>query len=224
MNTSDYEYDYNLKFILIGDTNVGKSNLILRYIHNDFALNYKPTIGVEFSNKYVTSKTNTKYQLKIWDTSGQERFKSIVRSFYINTACAIVVYDITNRDSFKSCEYWIEETKCLSEHVTLILVGNKNDLQDTRVISEDEGKTLAEEHGMLFIETSAKTGSNVNELFKMLVETVDNNISEGLYDLSDDSTGITRYNNNKRSVLTYDNCITEEDKGKKRKSKKMKCC
>ena len=223
MNTNENEYDYNLKFILIGDTNVGKSNLILRYTHNDFALNYKPTIGVEFSNKYVTSNSKTKYQLKIWDTSGQERFKSIVRSFYINTACAIVVYDITNRESFKSCEYWIEETKCASENVTLILVGNKSDLKDTRVISEDEGKTLAEEHGMLFIETSAKTGSNVNELFKILVETIDNNISEGLYDLSDENIGITRYNE-KKNKLTYDNCITEENTEEKKKSKKKKCC
>ena len=135
-------------------------------------------VSVQFLNGVILDqKSNKIYQLKIWDTSGQERFKSVVRSFYINTACAIVVYDITNRESFKSCEFWIEETKNVSDNVTLVLVGNKADLQEHRVVSEDEGKLLAESNSMLYMETSAKTGSNVNELFAMLVETIDNNIS-----------------------------------------------
>ena len=158
-------FDYLFKYIIIGDAAVGKSNLLLRYAHGQFKPEYQLTIGVEFGAKNVEIRNKT-YRIQIWDTAGQENFRSITRAYYKNSVCALVVYDISSRDSFNNVSTWIEDCRNQSpKTIFMVLVGNKKDLEDKRQVSTDEGQELAEKYGLHFYETSAKTGENVNEIF-----------------------------------------------------------
>ena len=158
-------FDYLLKYIIIGDAAVGKSNLLLRYVHGQFKPEYQLTIGVEFGAKNIEI-SNKIFRIQIWDTAGQESFRSITRAYYKNSVCAMVVYDITSRDSFNNVMSWIEDCKNQSpKTIFMILVGNKCDLEDKRQVSYEEGQDLAEKNELLFFETSAKDGINVEELF-----------------------------------------------------------
>lgn len=164
MASSTVNFNYLFKYIIIGDSAVGKSNLLLQYIHNTFKPEYQLTIGVEFGAKNITLKDNI-YRVQIWDTAGQENFRSITRAYYKNSVCAMVVYDITSRQSFNAIQTWVEDCKSNSpKTITMVLVGNKKDLDNNRQISYEEGETLAKKNGMLFYETSAKTGENVEEV------------------------------------------------------------
>lgn len=164
MATSSGNFNYLFKYIIIGDSAVGKSNLLLKYAHNKFSEDYQTTIGVEFGAKNM-ALNNKSYRIQIWDTAGQENFRSITRAYYKNSVCAIVVYDITNRDSFGNIQTWVEDCKNQSpKTIFLVLVGNKCDLEDKRKVQYNEGLELAKTNGMLFFETSAKTGVNVEEV------------------------------------------------------------
>ena len=158
----EMNFNYLLKYVIVGDASVGKSNLLLRYTHGQFRDEYQLTIGVEFGSNNVILD-NSVYRVQIWDTAGQENFRSITRSYYKNSACALIVYDITNRISFENLSNWIDDCKNSSpKTVFLVLIGNKCDLENNREISEEEGREFAEKNGMLFFETSALTGENVN--------------------------------------------------------------
>ena len=197
---SEGNYNYLLKFIIIGDAAVGKSNLLLRYTSGQFKEEYQLTIGVEFGSNNVIIGDNT-YRIQIWDTAGQENFRSITRSYYKNTACAIIVYEISNKKSFENISSWIEECKNTApKSILMVLVGNKCDL-DNREVTEEEGREFAEKNGMLFFETSAKTGKNVEELFKESVKVIDQKIKENYYDLENDSCGIKKGNEEINVVL-----------------------
>ena len=189
---SEGNYNYLLKFIIIGDAAVGKSNLLVRYTSGQFKEEYQLTIGVEFGSNNVIIRDNT-YRIQIWDTAGQENFRSITRSYYKNTACAIIVYEISNKKSFEKISYWMEDCKNTApKSILMVLVGNKCDLEDNREVTEEEGREFAEKNGMLFFETSAKTGKNVEELFKHSVKVIDQKIKENYYDLENDSCGIKK--------------------------------
>ena len=197
---SEGNYNYLLKFIIIGDAAVGKSNLLVRYTSGQFKEEYQLTIGVEFGSNDVIIGDNT-YRIQIWDTAGQENFRSITRSYYKNTACAIIVYEISNKKSFENISSWIEECKNTApKSILMVLVGNKCDL-DNREVTEEEGREFAEKNGMLFFETSAKTGKNVEELFKESVKVIDQKIKENYYDLENDSCGIKKGNEEINVVL-----------------------
>ena len=197
---SEGNYNYLLKFIIIGDAAVGKSNLLVRYTSGQFKEEYQLTIGVEFGSNNVIIRDNT-YRIQIWDTAGQENFRSITRSYYKNTACAIIVYEISNKKSFENISSWIEECKNTApKSILMVLVGNKCDL-DNREVTEEEGREFAEKNGMLFFETSAKTGKNVEELFKQSVKVIDQKIKENYYDLENDSCGIKKGNEEINVVL-----------------------
>ena len=197
---SEGNYNYLIKFIIIGDAAVGKSNLLLRYTSGQFKEEYQLTIGVEFGSNNVIIRDNT-YRIQIWDTAGQENFRSITRSYYKNTACAIIVYEISNKKSFENISSWIEECKNTApKSILMVLVGNKCDL-DNREVTEEEGREFAEKNGMLFFETSAKTGKNVEELFKESVKVIDQKIKENYYDLENDSCGIKKGNEEINVVL-----------------------
>ena len=197
---SEGNYNYLLKFIIIGDAAVGKSNLLVRYTSGQFKEEYQLTIGVEFGSNNVIIGDNT-YRIQIWDTAGQENFRSITRSYYKNTACAIIVYEISNKKSFENISSWIEECKNTApKSILMVLVGNKCDL-DNREVTEEEGREFAEKNGMLFFETSAKTGKNVEELFKESVKVIDQKIKENYYDLENDSCGIKKGNEEINVVL-----------------------
>ncbi len=183
-------FDYLFKYIIIGDAAVGKSNLLLRYTHGQFKPEYQLTIGVEFGAKNISINNKT-YRIQIWDTAGQENFRSITRAYYKNSACALVVYDISNRESFDNINTWIEDCKSQSpQTIFMVLVGNKNDLEDKRAVTIEEGKELAEKNKMMFFETSAKTGTNVDEIFLRSAETIAKKIEDNYYDLENESCGI----------------------------------
>ena len=198
-------FDYLLKYIIIGDAAVGKSNLLLRYVHGQFKPEYQLTIGVEFGAKNIEISSKT-FRIQIWDTVGQENFRSITRAYYKNSVCALVVYDISSRDSFNNVMSWIEDCKNQSSNtIFIVLVGNKSDLDDKRQVSYEEGKELAEKNELLFFESSAKDGINVDEIFVNSAKEIAKKIEQGYYDLENDTCGIkkgiNRSNNNQQIYL-----------------------
>ena len=212
-------FHYLLKFVIIGDSGVGKSNILLRYIYNSFSDEFKTTVGVEFGAKNIEINKKV-YRIQIWDTAGQENFRSIARAYYKNSVCACVVYDISSRTSFEDIQIWIDDcTKQTSKSVLLVLIGNKNDLNDKREVSYEEGEAYAKAHKMLFLEASAKTGHNINAIFERSVKQIAKNISNNVYDLDNDSCGI-RIGINKDTFVLGDNEKDDEDEN----DYKKKCC
>ena len=160
--------DYIFKLLLIGDSGVGKSSIMLQYVDQTFTDTHVSTIGVDF--KIITSTVNDKIcKLQIWDTAGQERFKTITSSYYRGAHGIIVVYDTTNRESYDNVKIWLEEARRLvSGDPNFILIGNKSDLSEKRKVSKEEAEEFATDNGIAFIETSAKTNVNVSNLFETL--------------------------------------------------------
>jgi len=162
-------YDYLFKYIIIGNSGVGKSCTLLQFTDNEFQNSHEVTIGVEFGTQTIELENKEKkiIKIQIWDTAGQECFRSITRSYYRGAAVAILIYDITNSKSFKDISNWLKELLLNSENkMTIAIVGNKSDLSDKRQVSRKEAQEFAEENGCMFIETSAKDSTNINKLFK----------------------------------------------------------
>jgi Ras-related protein Rab-2A len=211
------QFHYLLKYIIIGNSSVGKSNLLLKFAHNKFLDEYQATIGVEFGAKNVEID-NKIFRIQIWDTAGQENFRSITRAYYKNSVCALIVYDINNEDTFDSVQSWIQECKLQTpKTVTMVLVGNKCDLECK--VDRNKAKELAEENKMLYFETSAKTGKGVDELFKKSAAKIKDNIEKNYYDLTNESCGV------KIGNLLYDVQIKKNKKLQKGDvEKKKNCC
>jgi len=165
-------YDLIFKLVLIGDSGVGKTNILSRYINNEFSYSSKSTVGVEFGSKII--KTNDKLiKIQIWDTAGQERYKSITSAYYKGAKGAFVVYDITRRDTFMNVDKWIGELKSTgNEDVFILLIGNKSDLEQERQVSTEEVTKKAEQLKIAFCETSALEGKNIEYAFQTVVEEV----------------------------------------------------
>eukprot|EP00188_Purpureofilum_apyrenoidigerum_P004106 Plantae.Rhodophyta-Purpureofilum_apyrenoidigerum.ctg4491.p1 GENE.Plantae.Rhodophyta-Purpureofilum_apyrenoidigerum.ctg4491~~Plantae.Rhodophyta-Purpureofilum_apyrenoidigerum.ctg4491.p1 ORF type:complete len:209 (+),score=49.61 Plantae.Rhodophyta-Purpureofilum_apyrenoidigerum.ctg4491:242-868(+) len=158
-------YDYLFKLLLIGDSSVGKSCLLLRFSDGSFNESQMSTIGVDFKIRTLELDGRT-FKLQIWDTAGQERFRTIAAAYYRGAHGIIIVYDVTNQQSFDNVEMWLSEVnKYGSGEVNKLLVGNKSDLKSKRVVDTEKGKEFAESNGMKFLETSAKTAENVEEAF-----------------------------------------------------------
>ena len=160
--------NYTVNFIIIGNPNVGKTNIVYRFVNGEFISDYQNTITVDYSIKKVKID-NKILKLQIWDTAGSEKFSSIRQPYYKNAACAIIVYDITNEESFKSIDKWIEECDyCYNNNLIIALVGNKSDLSKNRKVSEEDGKKLKErynKYNIEFYESSALNGYNIEEIF-----------------------------------------------------------
>ena len=166
----DEDYDFIFKVLLLGNSDVGKSSLILRYVDQTWSDSFVPTIGVDFKVKSLVID-NKKIKMQIWDTAGQERFRNVISSYFRGSHGIFVIYDITNRDSFKNLENWLLEIeKNSNQNVLKILVGNKKDLEEDREIKTEEGQSFADRNGMQFMETSAKMNINVNETFEALAK------------------------------------------------------
>ncbi len=172
---------YTLKFIIIGDANVGKTNILLRLYKNEFSKKKPYTIVADFIN-YKIKIGQILYNLNLWDTAGSEKYRSITTGFYKNTDCAIIVYDITSKDSFRSVKTWINHCKTYTGKKThFVLVGNKTDLSGMRKVEKKEGQTLADNYNIPFFESSALTGYNIEKIFADSCLIISNNISKGLY-------------------------------------------
>ena len=174
-NQSSFGYNMIFKLIIIGDTSVGKTNILTKYLRNEFDPNSKSTVGVEFGTKNI-EVDNNKIKLQIWDTAGQERYRAITSSYYKGAKGAILVYDITRKSTFENIDKWIPDLKKNGDDdIIMILVGNKSDLEDQRQVSEEEGKEKAQNYKIAFLETSAFNGNNIEKAFKDLIDLVYNN-------------------------------------------------
>jgi len=167
------EYDYLFKLLLIGDSGVGKSCLLLRFADDCYMESYISTIGVEFKIRTIELDGKT-VKLQIWDTAGQERFRTITSSYYRGAHGIIIVYDVTDRESFNNVKQWLAEIDkyASSENVNKLLVGNKSDLASKKVVSYDEAKELADSLGIKFLETSAKNSHNVEQAFNVMASEI----------------------------------------------------
>ena len=170
-NTDKYKID-EVKIITLGDGQVGKSSLIIQFIENKFSFTYLSTIGLDFKQKTVTLPNNKEVKIRIFDTAGQERFKSIAVNYIKKADGVLLVYDITSQESFNSVGKWINDIKeAMGDKVCMILVGNKIDLPK-RVITKEMGEEKAKDFNIHFFETSCKTGENVEKAFFDLAEQI----------------------------------------------------
>lgn len=218
----DKNCSYMVKFIIVGDPFVGKSNIMFRFIKGEFNSIYQNTVGLSFGDKHLIYN-NTDYLIQIFDTAGQEQFKSIIRGYYQGAAVAMVVYDITKEESFEKVKGWIKDCQEFAPSTAILcLIGNKCDLEKERKIEKERGEKLANEYGMdLFFETSALSGKGINEAFQNCIETLDHRIKDGFYEMDKSyMIGIKKFSkeDNNRSIDSE-----ALSKGQK-KRKKKECC
>jgi small GTP-binding protein len=166
------DYDHLFKILMVGDSGVGKSSLLLRFTDDTFSENFISTIGVDFKIRTVNLEGKV-IKMQIWDTAGQERFRTITSSYYRGAHGVILVYDVTDQVSFNNARQWLTEIERYAcGNVVKLLVGNKSDLTTKRVVSQSTGKEFADQFQLPFIEASAKDGSNVKQAFMTLVQTI----------------------------------------------------
>lgn len=157
------------KVVLLGDSGVGKSSIAMRYVNNTFSEAFEVTIGGGYLQQVIRLKDNASLKMDIWDTGGQERFRALLQLYYREADAALICYDVSNERSLDSCAYWVDELRKREEHCLLCLVGNKIDVpQGERRVEVKTAERFAAEHGMIWVETSAKTGEGVNKLFERL--------------------------------------------------------
>mmetsp|Transcript_2955 Transcript_2955/g.4558 ORF Transcript_2955/g.4558 Transcript_2955/m.4558 type:complete len:207 (-) Transcript_2955:170-790(-) len=170
-----------ISMVVIGDTGVGKSCLLLQFVDRRFSSVHDLTIGVDFGSR-VVDLNGEKIKLQIWDTAGQESFRSIARSYYRDAAGALLVYDVTRRDTFNHLSRWLEEARQFaSPNICITLVGNKADVAAKRQVDRAEGQAFADENGLGYVETSAKNADGVDEAFMSTCEKVWENMKNGVF-------------------------------------------
>ena len=210
----DENYDLIFKIVLIGDSGVGKTNILSRYINNEFSLATQSTVGVEFGSKII-KKNGKVIKLQIWDTAGQERYKSITSAYYKGSRGAFVVYDITRKSTYDNIDKWIGELKTNgSEDVLIMLVGNKSDLEEKREVITEEVEKKAQEQKLAFCETSALNGKNVEYAFENLINEILKKVEKEKI--------------NEAKQLSESKAITletaDKNQNEKNSKKKKKCC
>lgn len=213
MNTDNTNTSvYILNFIIIGNSNVGKSTMMLQFTEKNFINLIDATIGVEYGAREI-SIDNKRTKIIIWDTAGQERYRAVTRSYYRNICCAILVYDITNHTSFESVNDWLMDIKQLSYDPVIILIGNKSDLHDRRMVSYEEGDNLAKQHNMLFFETSGKSNDVINDVFTKAAQTVMIKVTNSQIKINDLVSGV-KYCDDKTKNIDKNNMVTMRDNTK----------
>lgn len=194
-DAADQNFDYMFKLLIIGNSSVGKTSFLFRYADDSFTSAFVSTVGIDFKVKTVF-RQDKRVKLQIWDTAGQERYRTITTAYYRGAMGFILMYDVTNEESFSSVHDWCTQIKTYSwDNAQVILVGNKCDMEDERVISYERGKQLADSLGLEFFETSAKENINVRAVFERLVDMICDKMSESL----DADPGL---NSNKGTRLT----------------------
>ncbi|OAY63872.1 ras-related protein RABA2a-like [Ananas comosus] len=207
------EYDYLFKVVLIGDSGVGKSNLLSRFTRNEFCLESKSTIGVEFATRTLHVEGRV-IKAQIWDTAGQERYRAITSAYYRGALGAILVYDVTKPTSFENVSRWLKELRDHADaHIVIMLIGNKTDLKHLRAVASEDAQSYAEREGLSFIETSALEATNVEKAFQMLLAEIYRKISKNTMssESGEGSTGV-------KEGKTIDVSAADADSSKKQ------CC
>ena len=205
--------ELNIKLLLVGDSNVGKTSLLLQYTENNYPLQHIATVGVEYKIKMFQYK-GFKVKLQIWDTAGQERFHSITNNFFHNADGILFVFDLTNHQSFEGAQNWIKESEDVGDYVRKIVIGNKCDLNKERDVTSEEIEEYCENQKLNYFETSAKDNINLKEAFNKIVELL-------LEDKTEDE--IIREFGVKKSSLSIISKNTRNAK-KKNNNKNERCC
>ena len=212
-------YDYQFNFVIVGESGVGKSCIVLNFAEQKPRRQHQVTIACEFASRILPIKSRD-IKVQIWDTAGQENFRSITRSYYRSSVAAIVVYDITSRKSFDKIVSWLDELKENAHtKISIVLVGNKNDLEEQREVTFDEGLGLAKVHKIKFMETCAFELSSIEPLFKVLSEDVLSKIDNKIIDPKVENFGIKMGNANKLKIEANHSLQVRDDRPNKKK-----CC
>ena len=168
----DENYEMMFKVVLVGDSSVGKTNIMSKYLKNEFHEDSKATVGVEFGSKQFTIEGHS-IKDQIWDTAGQERYKAITSAYYKGAKGAFIVYDITRKNSFDSIDKWVNDlTASADKKLTILVIGNKCDLEDQRQVTKEQGEAKASSLQVAFLETSALSGENLNKAFEMMMNEI----------------------------------------------------
>ncbi|XP_065070152.1 ras-related protein Rab-3-like [Rhopilema esculentum] len=179
-DAADQNFDYMFKLLIIGNSSVGKTSFLFRYADDSFTSAFVSTVGIDFKVKTVF-RNDKRIKLQIWDTAGQERYRTITTAYYRGAMGFILMYDITNEESFRAVTDWASQVKTYSwDNSQVVLVGNKCDMEEERAVSNDQGKKLAEQLGFPFFESSAKENINVKSAFDKLVDIVCDKMAESL--------------------------------------------
>ena len=231
MFEDDENYDMIFKILVIGDTGVGKSNLLLRYVKNEFAGDMRSTVGVEFGTKMMKIDG---YEVKaqIWDTAGQERYRAITSAYYKGAKGVLIVYDITRKNTFDNVDKWLNDFKMkCDEDAAIIIVGNKSDLIQEREVSKEEATLKAQINHLAFFETSAKENENVHSAFFSLMQQVvknyknneDDRFNGGVKGKSKRKKNFI-HNNNGQNIVLDNNNNDDFDDNRFTEINKKKCC
>ena len=232
----------NYKIVLIGDINVGKTSILSRFRYGSFESDYMPTLGIDFFSKNLFFEDKT-IRLILWDTAGQERFRSLIPSYLKNADCIIIVFDITNKESFLSLNKWLTDAKNnASENTIYVICGNKIDLKERRTVNENEiNEYIKKNTGVIYMECSAKNGQGIKDLFNVIAKNLgennfaksDFNVRSGNSDINDnkieqsDSNYIIKQKFGEKENGKNDNNIkgnVELNSKKNNKKKKFICC
>ena len=225
MAAKDENYDFLFKVVLIGDSAVGKSNLLSRFTRDEFSLESKSTIGVEFATRSISTDDGKILKAQIWDTAGQERYRAITSAYYRGAVGALLVYDISKYESFSNVERWLKELRDHAEnHIEVMLVGNKSDLRHLRVVMTEDAEAFAQENGISFIETSALDASNVEEAFSSILTKIYEKVSRKSLNADSGSAGKSKSTmSNDQSKVIVVEPEEDDDAGSGKKTKKG-CC
>ncbi|XP_047323184.1 ras-related protein Rab11B [Impatiens glandulifera] len=185
---ADEDYDYLFKLVLIGDSGVGKSNLLSRFARNEFSLESKSTIGVEFATRSIRVDEKI-IKAQIWDTAGQERYRAITSAYYRGAVGALLVYDVTRHVTFENVERWLKELRDHTDaNIVIMLVGNKADLRHLRAVSTEDAKAFAEREKTFFMETSALESLNVENAFTEVLTQIYHVVCRKALEVGEDPT------------------------------------
>ncbi|XP_073499583.1 ras-related protein Rab-3B isoform X2 [Phyllobates terribilis] len=188
-DASDQNFDYMFKLLIIGNSSVGKTSFLFRYADDTFTSAFVSTVGIDFKVKTVY-RNDKRVKLQIWDTAGQERYRTITTAYYRGAMGFILMYDIANEESYNAVQDWATQIKTYSwDNAQVVLVGNKCDMEEERVIATEKGKHLADQLGFEFFEASAKENIQVKQVFERLVDIICEKMSESLDNEHSAATG-----------------------------------
>ena len=195
---NEENFDKKIKLMVIGETRVGKTSLIKKYAKNDFGESYLTTVGIDFQEKIIKLNEQT-IRVQIWDTAGQERFRNIAKNYFNWSNGFLLVYDITLKESFEKLSFWYEQIKLNSpEYTKCVLVGNKCDLEDKRDVTKEKAESFSKKYKINFLETSAKDGINVNEVFELLISEILKSFKEHNIEINGSSSHVLNKTTRKR--------------------------